>query len=331
MHIGFFHITDFQTLTDDTIKNIAQDIEINQYITEGDLPPGPQLPETYPELNLEPKKGCIYYYDKLKKASQKPGTCPNLDKMLAAAGNGQGSCTVPVPGKGDVDTQIPNHESWKEFDELSEAEQKLVRVQTEHLLKEVADQVVKSRGTVPGEFAELIKKILNPEPPKFDWRGYLRRFTGGSEQTFTKKIRRKFNKRYEDNPGLKIKPKRHILVAIDTSGSVSTNELKEFMGEIHHIHKTGTEVTICQCDTAISHIEKYNPRSGEIKIHGRGGTSFEPVIEFYNENTHKFTCLVYFTDGEAPAPPPARGKMLWVMSSKSNKNKDLIGPQIKLN
>ena len=32
--------------------------------------------------------------------------------------------------------------------------------------------------------------------------------------------------------GLKIKFKNHILVGVDTSGSVSTNELKEFMNEI---------------------------------------------------------------------------------------------------
>ncbi len=35
-------------------------------------------------------------------------------------------------------------------------------------------------------------------------------------------------KQFEDNPGLKIKQKQHILVAVDTSGSVSNDELKEF-------------------------------------------------------------------------------------------------------
>jgi len=306
-------------------------IEINQYIDEHMLPPGPQLPETYPELNLELKKGSHYYYDKLLQGKKK-GNCPNLNAMLAAQAAGQtGTIPLQIPGKGTVQTQIPNHQSWGEFNDLTEAEQKLVRVQTEHILKEIVDQVQKTRGTVPGEFAELLKRLENVEPPKFNWKQYLRRFTGGSDQTFTKKTRRKFSKRYEDNPGLKVKPKRHILVAIDTSGSVSTNELKEFMSEIHHIHKSGTEVTIVQCDTAISHIEKYKPRSGEIKIHGRGGTSFDPVIEYYNENVNKFTCLVYFTDGEAPAPPRARGKMLWVMSSSSSINESLEGPQIKLN
>lgn len=96
------------------------------------------------------------------------------------------------------------------------------------------------------------------------------------------------------------------------------------------MQKTGTEITIAQADTAISHIGPYNPRK-EFEVHGRGGTSFQPLIDYYNANTHKYTCLVYLTDGEAPAPTPARGRMLWVMSSQSQLNKNLIGPQIKLN
>jgi hypothetical protein len=213
---------------------------------------------------------------------------------------------------------------------MDEATQKLIRKQTEHILKEVADQVTKSRGTVPGEFSEIFERINHVEPPKFDWKSYLRRFTGGSTQMFTKKTRRKLSKRYDENPGLKIKPKRHILVGIDTSGSVSKSELEEFLHEMYHIQKNGTEVTVIEADTYIRHVSKYNPKK-DVEIHGRGGTDFQPVIDFYNDNTSKYTCLVYFTDGEAPAPTPARGRMLWVLSSRSSKNENLIGPQIVLN
>lgn len=329
LHIGFFHLTDYSHLTDHSLANIAMDCEINQYIDPLDLPPGPILPSCFPELNLPNKQGTQYYYDKLLKASQKPGTCPNLDKMIE--GLGDGKIMVSIQGQsGDEDVQLPDHSSWSEMSDLPEATQKLIKKQTEHILKEVADQVVKSQGTVPGEFAEILKRISHTEPPKFDWKGYLRRFTGGSTKIYTKKTRRKFNKRYEENPGLKIKPRRHILFAIDTSGSVSTNELQECVNELHHIHKTGTEITVIQADTAISNISKFNHRA-DFKVHGRGGTSFQPVIDYYNDNTHKFTCLIYFTDGEASAPTPARGRMLWVLSSQSPLNPDLVGPQIKLN
>lgn len=325
LHIAFFHLTDFGHMTDHEIANIAQDIEINQYIDKDDLPPGPQLPEVYPELNLEPKKGSNYYYEKLMQGKKK-GNCPNLNKMLAAQG---GTCIVQINGQ-DVEVEVPDHSTREEFEKLDEATKDLIKAQTEYILKEVADSVIKSRGTIPGEFAGILEKINASEPPKFDWKRYLRRFTGGSQKIYTKKTRRKLSKRYEDNPGLRIKPKRHILVAVDTSGSVSNSELEEFFHEVHHMYKTGSEVTVVQCDAAISDVSPYNPKH-EIKLHGRGGTDFQPVIDYYNEHKHKFTCLVYFTDGECSAPENARGRILWVLSSTSQDNLELPGSTIKLN
>jgi predicted metal-dependent peptidase len=227
---------------------------------------------------------------------------------------------------GEMD--IPQHD-WEEV-ELDEATQKLIEKQTGHILNELADQVKKSRGTIPGEFQSILDKINHTEPPKFDWKGFLRRFSGASVKVYTKKSRRKLSKRYEENPGLKIKQKKHVLVAVDTSGSVSNNELIEFFQEINHIHKTGTDITVVQADTNIKDISPFDPKK-EIKIHGRGGTSFDPVVEYYSENVHKYTCLIYLTDGEAPAPEYSRGRMLWVHSSNSSINESLPGIKIQLN
>ena len=71
-----------------------------------------------------------------------------------------------------------DHTTWDEFDELSEAEKKLVQKQIEHQLKETAEQTEKKRGNIPGELAELIGRLRHVEPAKFDWKGYLRRFVG---------------------------------------------------------------------------------------------------------------------------------------------------------
>ena len=342
LHIAFFHITDYEHLTDKEIANIAMDIEINQYIDKDFLPPGPQLPESYPELKLEAKKGTQYYYDKLMQGKT-AGNCPNLNAMLAAGAiciPGDGApgdqpvggqmVKIRAKGGGQIEVQLPDHSTWGEFKDLDEATKKLIRTQTGHILSEVADQVAKSRGTVPGEMAEIIKRIAIVEEPKFNWRGYLRRFVGGSTKTFTKMSRSKPNFRFQENPGLKHKTRRKILVAIDTSGSVSTNELKEFLGEMNHIHRTGTEIMLVQCDSAIHHKEKFDPKK-DLEIHGRGGTSFTPVTDYYDANFRKYNCLIYLTDGEAPAPDKCRGPVLWVMSSQSQINEDLQGLVIKLN
>lgn len=323
LHIAFFHLTDFNHLKDLDVRNIAMDLEINQYIKPEMLPPGGQTLDLYPELELEPKKGTHYYYEKLMEGKNE-GNCPNLNAMLQAMADGQG--TIEINGSEII---LPDHSEWQEV-ELDEATKRLIDNQTKHLMKEVADQVQKSRGTIPGELLSIFEKINTVEPPKFDWRGYLRRFAGGSIKTYTKKQRRKYNKRYEDNPGLKIKMKKHILVAIDTSGSVSDKELLEFMQEIHHIHRTGADVTIAQADTAIKNIAPYNPKS-DYKIYGRGGTDFQPIIDYYNSNTRKYSSLIYLTDGEAPAPEGVRGRILWVLSTQSQMTDSLPGLTIKLN
>ena len=324
LHIAFFHLTIHNDFGDKKLANIAMDLEINQYIDSMYLPDGGCTidNEMFAPMNLPKKAGCRVYYDLLQQQLDQGDGTSEFEKMMKAMGEGQ-----PTYGDGNP---VPDHSTWEEFDNLSDAEKKLIQKQVEHQLKEVAEQIEKSRGTIPGELKGLLDKLNSNEPPKFDWKAYLRRFTGGSQKVFTKKLRRKFNKRFEDNPGLKIKHRKHILVAVDTSGSVSDKEVQEFFHEIDHINKTGSEITVVQCDTHIRHIGPYKA-GDKIEIHGRGGTYFDPVLELYNESQDKYTCLIYLTDGECDCSVKPRGKMLWVISTRGSINEDLPGPQIKLN
>ena len=90
---------------------------------------------------------------------------------------------------------------------------------------------------------------------------------------------------------LKIKHKKNILVAIDTSGSVSSDNLVEFLGQLLHIHKTGHEVTVMECDAKITNIFKYKGDK-EIAITGRGGTDFQPAIDYFNQHIQTYNTLV---------------------------------------
>lgn len=317
LHIAFGHLTSFKSFKNKRLANVAMDMEINQYIDKDWLPEGGIDIDNYEDLNLERKAGCRYYYDKLNQfqdEKDKNGTCGNegMDKLLDQVANGEG----------------PDHSTWEEFENLSEAEQKLIEKQLQKVLADAKEQTIKKRGNVPGEIEGviIIEEIV---APKFDWRGYIRRFTGVSTKVFTKKIRRKENRRFSDNPGLKIKMKQHMLLAIDTSGSVSDSELQEFMGEIHHIYKVGVDVTVIQCDTSIKSIEPYKGKH-EINVAGRGGTEFDPVLDYYNANQKKYTSLVYFTDGECYTSVVPKGNVLWVLSERSHMNEDLPGKVIKL-
>jgi len=358
LHIAFGHLTMFFKFTDRRLANVAMDMEINQYIDRDWLPGGEyskeefdeikeaakieiaaarerdapmeelkaiadKVPsrgimiEDYDDVQLDTKAGCRYYYDKLKKLQDEKkqnGTCgsPSMDDLLDSIDEGD----------------IPDHSTWEEFENMTEAEHKLIERQLQKVLSDAKEQTIKKRGTVPGEIEGVII-IENIVPPKFDWRGFIRRFTGVSTKVFTKKIRRKENRRFDANPGLKVKMRQHMLLAIDTSGSVSDNELKEFMSEMHHIYKCGVDITIVQCDTKINSIEPYKGKF-EMTVIGRGGTEFDPVLNYFNENLKKYTSLVYFTDGECYTDVKPKGNILWVLSEQSSMNDSLPGKVIKL-
>ena len=313
LHIAFGHLVIRDRYQNAKLFNIAADLEINQYILESKLPEGGLLLSSFPELNLPVKAGTKEYYDILNQA-QEDGTSPSLDSLMDQM-NGE----TPY-----------DHATWDEFDDLSEAEKKLVQKQVEHQLKEVAETTIKKNGNIPGELSEVINRLMHIEPAKFDWKGYLRRFIGNSSIVYTKKLRRKYNKRYSGNPGLKIKFKNNILVGVDTSGSVNNDELKEFMSELCHMHKTGHKITVAQCDTSLNSVKEFNPKHNW-EIHGRGGTDFQPVIDHFNENKGQYTALIYLTDGEAYSPENCPKNTLWVLSSISDMNDELPGQVIKLN
>ncbi len=313
LHIAFGHLITRDLYSDKKLFNIAADLEINQYILESKLPEGGLLLSSFPELNLPRKAGTDKYY-KLLEEAQKDGTSPTLDSLMSK-----------------MDGTTPHcHSTWDDFNDLSEADKKLVQKQIEHQLKESAEQTLKRHGTVPGELADTIRRLTHVEPAKFDWKGYLRRFVGNSSVVYTKKLRRKYNKRYAANPGLKIKFKNHILVGVDTSGSVNNEELTEFFGELTHMHKTGHKITVAQCDTKLVSVKQFSPNR-DWEIHGRGGTSFQPVIDHYNEKKGQYTALIYLTDGEAYAPEDCPKNTLWCLSSISQMNDELPGKVIKFN
>lgn len=312
LHVSFGHMIMKDRFENFKLFNIAADIEINQYINQEYLPEGGLTLETFADLKLPTRAGTKVYYDLLDEACE-DGNCEALNNVLS-----------------QMDGDSPyDHKTWKEFEDLSEADKKLVHKQIEHQIKQTAEQTEKRRGIIPGELAELIDRLTHIEPPSFDWKGYLKRFIGNSSISYTKKLRRKYNKRYAANPGIKIKFKNHILVGVDTSGSVSNSELKEFMNELVHMHKTGHKITVAQCDTQINSIEDFNPKK-DWEVKGRGGTEFQPVIDHYNE-VGKYTALIYLTDGECYPPEDCPKNALWVHSTQCQINEDLPGQRIQLN
>jgi predicted metal-dependent peptidase len=282
LHICFNHLEDREWFPNHELHNIAADLEINQYLTPEYYPmDGIILLSSFPELNLPEKAGTKVYYGLLQQALDK-GTSPSLQKLMDEL--------TEMDGDGGL------HPTWKEFDGMSEADAKLAKAQIEHQIKDIVNsQNDKGRGFIPAELQSWIDNMFEETEPSYDWKSYFRRFCGTSSKTYTKKTRRKLNKRFQENPALKIKTKKKILVGVDTSGSVSEKDLIEFFNEINHMYKTGVSITIAEGDADIHNVYEYKGDMPD-KITGRGGTDMNPFITYFNEH-REFNSLIILTDG----------------------------------
>ena len=343
LHVAFQHLNMFDDFSDKKLLNVAADLEINQYISnemKGETWEGLDIKDgEFMGVKLPLKAGTRVYYDLLQKELDEYDK--NNESSDKGDGDNDGDGQGDGNGMGSGDQSFAEwfrqggndgeHTLWEEFENLSEAEKKLIQKQIDHQLKEVASQTQRNRGTIPGELSEYIDKLFEKHEAVIDWKQYLRRFGTRSMKIETKKTRKKPNIRFGAGPAIKIKPKRSTLVAIDTSGSVSEQDLIEFFNEIDCIHKTGTAVTIMECDSYVHRTYQYAGKTDVLRVSGRGGTSFDPVMEEIFKAPGKYQNLIYLTDGFAPAPQRVPMiPILWVINSSARINDELPGAQIQI-
>ena len=325
-HIIYFHLTEYSHLKNKEVANIAMDCFINQTIPIDMLPDGGCTIDKFKDLL--PNKSTNWYYDKLMENKEK-GDDQTLNNMLGNSTQGGGGNDTTKDSKGKP-IDIPQHK-WDEIENASDAVKKMVGKNTENILRTIIKQVGTQPGSIPKGIEELLEQLSVIEPPKFNWRAYMKRFVGTSIITQVTKTRRKRSKRFPSMQGNKEKYFSNILIGIDTSASVSQGELLEFQNELFHMHKTGHTIDIICCDTEIQDQFIYNPRK-PLSVKGRGGTRFAPVVDYYQKNLKKYSCLIYLTDGESYDVKDARGQILWVHSSACHEiNEKLPGKKIKLN
>ena len=322
LHLVFYHVVDYEqwkTLEPDhDLLNVAMDLEVQSYIDKkywGD-------PKKYAAEGI---------FDKYPALPLGMGTKWYLNFLHSIQKNNPQSSFGNLPEQTIKDikdildqVRVKNH-TWQE---VPSTMSELVKNQMEYQMKEAAQQTLKVRGHFPGEIEEKLKELLKPKPPVFNWKAYFRRLLGTAFDIYSRKTRRKESNRFEDAQGLRKRKKHKLLVGVDTSGSVSQEELQDFFSEITHIWKAGAEVTILEID---ADIKKSYPFKGKIpeQVSGRGGTSFLPGIDYFNEHRKEYTCMVYFTDGYGDQDKcKPLGKVLWVITSNGAQDAKFPGPKI---
>ena len=310
-HIVFQHMFLWDSFPNKDILGLATDCEVNSYLSN--LDNSWVVPSIW---NLPKKQGTKFYYEEILKQD------PPQQQQQQSNGGGSGDSQ---DNKDGMPQTKDDHTQWgKDFQECSDAEKQLIQNQINNQIKTAAEQTIKMRGTIPAEMKEIVDELFKPKPRIFDWKSYFRRMLGSIYDINIKKTRRKESIRFPDSAGIKHKKKVSILVAVDTSGSVNDDELRDFFSEITYIYKTGARITILECDAKITANYEYTGKwTG--KIHGRGGTDFQPVIDYYRKNMKDYAALVYFTDGECSIPDNVPRDTIWVITSEGDHTKTYPG------
>ena len=280
-HIIFKHLWMQQDFQDKEKFNIAADCTVNQYING--VPNSWYLPKDFGFKNGE---GTKWYYEN-------------------------------IPDNPNEKIIIDGHD-WEDFKNLSEAEKQLINNQIDYQSKTAAEQVLKTHGHIPGQLQEYINSLFQLKEAVFNWKAYFRRVVGNSIKSYLKPTRYKPSFRFKEQQGITLKFKPTVLVAVDTSGSISNDELVEFFSEIEHIYRSGIRIEIVEFDTQIQNKFIYKGQKTDIKIVGRGGTDMSDVYNYYIAN-HNYSTLVVFTDGYLDVNFPKHRNMIWVISSNGIK------------
>jgi predicted metal-dependent peptidase len=273
---------------DPELWNKAADYAINPVI----LAAGLKLPEGCLNSPAFAGKSAEEIYRALEKeAKDKPSqgnAKPSQGNGPKTQGNGQGNGPSKAPSFGEV---LPCKGS------PAQAEEK-AKIQASK-----AESIARMAGAMPSELSRLVAK---EGAARIDWREVLHRFFQDftrSDYSFASP-----NRRFAGGPivmpSLRSRSIGRVVVAIDTSGSVSESEVCALVAEclacVEAYTAEGLEspLRVIYCDSRVQGDETIG-RGDTPHPKGGGGTCFAPVFELLGDDLEGAACLIYLTDGWA--------------------------------
>lgn len=297
-HIILHHISRRQT-REPRRWNIAADFADNYIVTkEFELPKGALLEPEYADRSAE------YIYNQL-----------------------------PIQ-RVEVSVTLDSHEEWKDWangegkgegkDSKSTSDQAIEGEKVEDMTQRWRELVAQAatqarmRGKMPGHLEQIVGDILQP---KLNWKAILSdMITSCAKSDYRlSPANKKHIWRGFYLPGITGTEIR-IAVVVDSSGSISNDEIQEFLSEIHGICETYEDYTIWLfvCDATIH--QRFELHPGDplpTTVQGRGGTDFrEPLKE---AEVLPITTLVYMTDlyGTLPDKEPPY-PVIWMCTTEQD-------------
>ena len=186
-----------------------------------------------------------------------------------------------------------------------------------------AAQRAREAGKLSGTLARLVEAALAPQ---VSWRAALAQHlsqTARDDYSWQRPSRRT-----GEASGDVIWPSLHsrsgeIFVALDTSGSIADEDLRQFLGELNAIKGAlPVRITLLACDAGLAPdapwvCEAWQELRLPRAFEGGGGTAFAPVFDWIDSAGAHPDALVYFTDGDGEFPLlPPNYPVLWLIKGR---------------
>ena len=290
LHAALLHVPR-RAGRDPQLWNIAADIVVNgMLVREGYLlPEGGLRDQRREQLSVEE----IYELLLREQPQQQPQSA-TLDLLGSAPSDSSGDAN-DAEGEGNGRAALESY--WR---------------QAHAQARMVAESSV--AGTLP---AGLARELGALDAATIDWRSYLWRYLVQTPTDF-----QHFDRRFVGR-GLYLETLSgesvHVHVAVDTSGSVNSAELKALLGEVQDILRAYPHL---RCDLYYADTELHGPyrlRPGAPLPPpvGGGGTDFRPFFEYIAKSRDQWgsSVAIYLTDGYGRFPDAAPGcPVLWAVT-----------------
>jgi predicted metal-dependent peptidase len=299
---------------DPKLWNIADDYCVNWDLVEqrvGDKIPVALYDAKYKGMSAEE------VYDDLYENADKIDIDELMKRLLDEHMDGDGD----EDGDGEGDGDKPGNGRPR----LSEAEKKEIRDEIKNAVLSAAQAA--GAGNLPGGVKRMIKDLTDPV---MDWRELLQQqieSTVKSDYTWAKPSRRSWHMDAV-MPGMKPGEQIDVVIGIDTSGSITDNDLKIFLSEIKGIMESYDEyrIHVMGWDTQVHNTEVFTSDNLEsiesFEPGGGGGTDPHCVWEWLKEHEIEPKKLIMFTDfcffGWSPQDVETYCDTVWII--KGNKS-----------
>jgi predicted metal-dependent peptidase len=207
-------------------------------------------------------------------------------------------------GRGGGGEQFDEHD-WEGADELSDAAKKELEREIDQALRQGAMAHKKVKGEGAGGLSRELQEMLEP---KINWREVLREYVKsickGKDSSSWRRVNRRFLCGDTYMPTLVSEKVGHLVIAVDTSGSIGGRELADFLSEVKGIAEevTPDKVDLLYWDGEVAAHEEYDSYSvgtlvDSTKPKGGGGTSPSCITRYLKDKNIKPECSIVLTDG----------------------------------